>query len=77
MERAAHLDQALDESRIAGDRAGEASAWAMQRLVSVQSVPSTDVDSIQREVEARAPEVERLGDVRALVFFAGSSFTSR
>jgi tetratricopeptide (TPR) repeat protein len=68
MERARSiLDQALDESRAAGDQAGEANAWATQQLVSLQSVASADVDSIQREVEVRVLEVERLGDVRALV----------
>jgi class 3 adenylate cyclase/tetratricopeptide (TPR) repeat protein len=68
MERARSiLDQALEESRAAGDEAGEASAWATQQLVSLQSVPNADVDSIQRDVEARVLEVERLGDVRALV----------
>jgi class 3 adenylate cyclase/tetratricopeptide (TPR) repeat protein len=61
------LDQALEESRAAGDHAGEANAWATQQLVSLQSVSGMDVDGIQREVEARALEVERLGDVRALV----------
>jgi hypothetical protein len=61
------VDQALDESRAAGDQAGEASAWATQQLVSLQSDASTDIGGIQRELEARAREVERLGDVRALV----------
>ena len=61
------VDQALDESRAAGDLAGEASAWATQQLVSLQSDAGTDIGGIQRELEARAREVERLGDVRALV----------
>jgi tetratricopeptide (TPR) repeat protein len=69
MERALDiLEQALEESSVAGDRAAEASAWAMHRLVSAQSIPGTDVDAIQREVEARAAAIERLGDVRARVF---------
>ncbi len=68
MERARGvLDQALEESRAAGDHVGEARAWATQQLLSLQSVASTDVDRIQREVGARASEIEQLGDVRALV----------
>src|SRR5207244_3243432 len=44
MERALSvLEQALGESRAAGDPAAEASAWAMHQLVSIQSVPGTDV----------------------------------
>jgi tetratricopeptide (TPR) repeat protein len=62
------LAQALDESQIVGDRAAELSVWAMHHLVSVSSLPGTDVDAIQCEIEARAPELERLGDVRALVW---------
>ena len=68
MERALGLPaQALDESRIAGDRAAEASAWALHQLVTMNSVPGTDIDGIQRDLEERAPEIERLGDPRALV----------
>jgi class 3 adenylate cyclase/tetratricopeptide (TPR) repeat protein len=69
MESALHvLEQAVDESRAYGDRAVEASAWAMHQLVIAQSVPDTDVAGIQREVEARVAEIEGLGDARALVF---------
>jgi class 3 adenylate cyclase/tetratricopeptide (TPR) repeat protein len=68
MERALGLfERALDESRIAGDRAAEANAWALWQLVRIQSVPETDVQGVLREVEARAPEFEQLGDARALV----------
>jgi len=68
MERAlAVLEQGLHESRVAGDHAAEASAWTTHQLVSLQSVPGTDVDGAQREVKARALEIERLGDARALV----------
>lgn len=69
MERALGLvAQALEESRAAGDRAAEVSAWAIQQLVRLQSVPDTDTASIHRELELRAPEIERLGDGRALVY---------
>ncbi|MDQ3992756.1 MAG: AAA family ATPase, partial [Actinomycetota bacterium] len=68
MERALGLlAQALEESR-AGDRAAEASAWAMHQLVRIQSVPDMDLAGVQRDLEARAPEIERLGDSRTLVF---------
>src|SRR5438552_2061198 len=68
MERALDiLAQALDESRVAGDRAAEASAWALHQLVVLRSVSDTDLDSIQRELEACAPEIEQFGDVRTLV----------
>jgi class 3 adenylate cyclase/tetratricopeptide (TPR) repeat protein len=69
MERALDvLDQALDEAVAAGDPVAEASAWALHRLVAVQSVPGTDVERLHDEVAARAAEVEQLGDARALVF---------
>ena len=61
------LTQALEESRIAGDRAAEASAWALHQLVSIDSVPGTDIEAIQRDVQRRAPEIERLNDARTLV----------
>jgi class 3 adenylate cyclase/tetratricopeptide (TPR) repeat protein len=62
------LAQALEESRIAGDRAAEASAWGLHQLVSITSVPGTDIEAIQRDVQARAPEIERLNDARTLVW---------
>jgi class 3 adenylate cyclase/tetratricopeptide (TPR) repeat protein len=62
------LAQALEESRLAGDRAAEASAWALQRLVSIFGVAETDIAGIRCDVEARAPEIERLDDARALVW---------
>jgi tetratricopeptide (TPR) repeat protein len=62
------LEQAVDESRAGDDRAAEASAWAVHQLVTSQSAPDTDVAGIQREVELWVPEIERLGDPRALVF---------
>jgi tetratricopeptide (TPR) repeat protein len=69
MERALDiLGRALDESRIAGDRAAEASAWALRNLVRQQSEPALDLEAMQRDVEKRAPEIERLGDGRALVY---------
>jgi tetratricopeptide (TPR) repeat protein len=69
MERAlAVLGQALDEGRAARDPAAEASAWALHRIVAIASVPGTDVERLHDEVAARAPEIERLGDARALVF---------
>ena len=52
----------------AGDRAAEVSAWAIHQLVSLQSVPDTDTERILRELEGLAPEIERLGDERALVY---------
>ena len=60
--------QAIEESRAAGDRAAELSAWAIHQLVSLQSVPDTDTERIRRELDARGPEMERLGDGRALVY---------
>jgi tetratricopeptide (TPR) repeat protein len=69
MERARHLlDEAFEESRITGDLAGEASAWAVKHLVSLQSDANTDIDAVQRELETRAKETDRLGDIRAPVF---------
>jgi tetratricopeptide (TPR) repeat protein len=69
MERALEvLHQALDEAVAAGDPVAEASAWALHRLVAVESVPGTDVERLHDEVAARAAEVEQLGDARALVF---------
>jgi tetratricopeptide (TPR) repeat protein len=69
MERALSLvAQAVEESRIANDRAAELSAWAIHQLVSLQAVPDTDTGRIRRELEARGPEIERLGDGRALVY---------
>jgi class 3 adenylate cyclase/tetratricopeptide (TPR) repeat protein len=69
MERALGLvAQAIEESRVAEDRAAELSAWAMHRLVSLQSVPDTDSRGVRRELETRGPEIERLGDGRALVY---------
>jgi class 3 adenylate cyclase/tetratricopeptide (TPR) repeat protein len=69
MERALGLvAQAVEESRIADDRAAELSAWAIHQLVSLQSVPDTDTERIRRELEARGPEIELLGDERALVY---------
>jgi tetratricopeptide (TPR) repeat protein len=69
MERALEvLGKALEESRLAGDVAAEASVWAIQQLVRIQSDPDVDVDQIERELEARGPEIEGLGDPRALVF---------
>jgi predicted ATPase len=48
MERALDfLQQALAESRAAGDRAAEASAWATHTLVSLQSVPETDIENVK------------------------------
>ena len=68
MERARHiLEQALAESRAAGNQAGEASAWATHQLVSLQSDSSADIDAVRRELEVRAAEIEVLGDVRAIV----------
>jgi tetratricopeptide (TPR) repeat protein len=68
MERALDvLRQAIDESRLAGDRVAEMNAWATLQLVSIHGVPGTDVEEIQLELERRAPEIERLADVRALV----------
>jgi class 3 adenylate cyclase/tetratricopeptide (TPR) repeat protein len=69
MERALGvLEQALDEGHAAGDRVAEATAWAIQRLVAMQSDPGTDIDGIQRDLKARAQEIEQLGDARALVY---------
>ena len=69
MERAlSTLEQALHESRVAGDRAAEMSAWAIHQLVSIQSVPGTNTERIHRDLEARASEIERLGDARSLVY---------
>jgi len=69
MERGLELvAQALQESRVSGDRAAEVTAWAIHQLVSLQSVPDTDTERILRELEGFAPEIERLGDGRALVF---------
>jgi class 3 adenylate cyclase/tetratricopeptide (TPR) repeat protein len=69
MERALGLvAQAVEESRAADDRAAELSAWAIHQLVSLQSVPDTDTERIRRELETRGPEIERLGDARALVY---------
>ena len=62
------LAQALEESRIAGDRAAEASAWTLHQLVSITSVPGTDIEAIQRDIQSRAPEIERLNDARTLVW---------
>jgi class 3 adenylate cyclase/tetratricopeptide (TPR) repeat protein len=68
MERALEvLGQALDEARVAGDPAAEASAWALHHLVALKSVPGTDVERLQQEVAVRAPEIEGLNDARALV----------
>ena len=69
MERALGLvAQALEESRDAGDRAAEVSAWAIHQFVRLQSVSDADAERIHRELEVRAPEIERLGDGRALVY---------
>jgi class 3 adenylate cyclase/tetratricopeptide (TPR) repeat protein len=69
MERALGLvAQALQESRVAGNRAAELSAWAIHALVSLQSVPDADAEHVRRELEVYAPQIERLGDGRALVF---------
>jgi class 3 adenylate cyclase/tetratricopeptide (TPR) repeat protein len=69
MERALGLvAQAIEESRAADDRAAELSAWAVHQLVSLQSVPDTDTERIRRDLEVRGPEIERLGDGRALVY---------
>jgi tetratricopeptide (TPR) repeat protein len=69
MERALGLvAQAIEESRAADDRAAELSAWAIHQLVSLQSVPNTDTERIRRDLEVRGPEMERLGDERALVY---------
>jgi class 3 adenylate cyclase/tetratricopeptide (TPR) repeat protein len=68
MERALEvLGQALDESRAAGDRGAEASAWAVQAIVRLQSDPSADLAEIEREIGARGAEIEQLGDPRALI----------
>ena len=69
MERALDvLAQALDESRAAGDpRGGGERLGAASSSLSIDSVPGTDIGGIQREVGARAPEIEQLGDARALV----------
>jgi tetratricopeptide (TPR) repeat protein len=61
------IAQGLDESRLAGDHAAEASAWALHGVVTIFGVPEADVQALARAVEARAPEIERLGDPRALV----------
>jgi class 3 adenylate cyclase/tetratricopeptide (TPR) repeat protein len=69
MERALGLvAQAVEESRAADDRAAELSAWAIHQLVSLQSVSDTDAERIRRELEARGPEIEGLGDGRVLVY---------
>jgi class 3 adenylate cyclase/tetratricopeptide (TPR) repeat protein len=69
MERALEvLHQALDESRVAADPVGVARAWALERVVMIESIPGTDVEHLRDEVVARTPEIERLGDARALVF---------
>jgi class 3 adenylate cyclase/tetratricopeptide (TPR) repeat protein len=68
MDRAlAVLEEALDESRAAGDRAAEASAWATLQLVRLQSVPTADIEGIGLEAEARVREVAGLPDARPLV----------
>jgi class 3 adenylate cyclase/tetratricopeptide (TPR) repeat protein len=61
------LERALEESDATGDPAAGAVAWAIDARVRIQGVPETNLDAIEREAEARAPEIERLGDARALV----------
>ena len=61
------LERALEESRLAGDRGVEASAWALHGVVRMLSDPGADMGSLSAELEARTPEVEQLADVRALV----------
>jgi tetratricopeptide (TPR) repeat protein len=63
------IAQGLDESRLVGDLAAEASAWALHGVVTIFGVPEADVEALAGAVEARAPEIERLGDARALVHF--------
>ena len=61
------LDQALEEADAAGDPAAEASAWAMSSIVRLQSLVGTDVEAVQHDFDQRAPDIELLGDPRALV----------
>jgi class 3 adenylate cyclase/tetratricopeptide (TPR) repeat protein len=62
------IAQGLDESRIAGDHAAEASAWALHGVVTIFGVPEADIEELARTVEARAPEIERRADPRSLVY---------
>ena len=62
------IAQAQDEGRLTGDRVAELGAWALHGVVRIQSVPDADIEGLEREVEARANEIERLGDPRTLVF---------
>ena len=62
------IGQGLEESRLAGDAVAEASAWALHGVVTVFGVPEADVEALARSVEARAPEIERRADARALVY---------
>jgi len=61
------LEQALEESHATGDPAAEAIAWATDRFVRVHGLPETDFDALERDVDVRAPGIERLADPRALV----------
>jgi tetratricopeptide (TPR) repeat protein len=68
MKRAlAVLEQAIEEGQAGGDRGAEASAWAMSWIVRLQTLVGTDVEDVRRDFERRAPEIEALGDARALV----------
>jgi class 3 adenylate cyclase/tetratricopeptide (TPR) repeat protein len=61
------LERALEESRLSGDRAAEASAWATRQRLRLRGDASVDMSEVQREIEERAREIESLDDPRALV----------
>ena len=61
------LERAFEESRAAGDRGAEASAWATLQLLRLRADPSADMNEVQLEIREHGSEIELLDDPRALV----------
>jgi len=57
----------VHEAEQTRDPATRIEAWAIRSIVEFQAMPDFDLERLERELEAKLPEAERLGDPRALV----------